>query len=147
MFDCTEYIFFLIVAHCCFFPIALCMASSQSQSELFVTKRVVHGSGFDLDCHVNSNTDSTIYWYIVTDSNAEEKIYIYLSGSDIGETGNENDHLDGRDANAVRLSDTVYRLHIEEADKTKDTATYLCEREFELRSEEKSVYVYSKLKL
>ena len=118
------------------------MVSSQEQSELCVTATVFHGSTFDLDCHVKSTAPSTIYWYIVTDPE-DEIIYTYNSLSGNEGTG-DNDHLVGRSLTVNKVNNTFYNLHIDEADRNKDSAFYKCKHQDEIISDEKEVYVYSK---
>ena len=120
------------------------MVSAQEQSTLVVSEEVIDGSPFDLDCYVHSNVPSYVYWYTGTTSSGYEKIYSYHSGTAQGDTEG-NSHFEGRDVNAnASLEDQVYRLHVVEADKNIDTATYTCERSGELISEEVDVVVQSK---
>ena len=111
-------------------------------SVLVVSDTVTHGSEFDLDCHVDSSPfPSDITGYIFTSATAEETICHLNANGDVDIGG--SDHLVGRDIYVTRSEDTVYKLHIYQAEY-KDTANYTCVRENEVKSAKEDVYVYSK---
>ena len=118
------------------------MVSSEEQAELFVSERVFHGTGFNLDCHVE-NIPTAVNWYIATSSENYEIIY-YVNTFLDDEGIKDNTHLEERDVNATQLSDSIYRLHINDADRDEDTASYKCEREQTTMSDSKYIYVNSK---
>ena len=112
---------------------------------LTVTDPVIHGEGLDLNCTVTPSAQTeNIYWYIV-DKFQDVQIYT-LAFNGTGFIGDHHDYLVGRDARVTKESDALYTLHIEQADRNKDIATYKCKKATETLSDKKEItHIYSKL--
>ena len=104
---------------------------------------MIQGEGFDLNCTVSpSEYAQDIYWFI--DDHPDE-IYTFF-GNGTGSIGRYHAYLVGRGAKSTKVSETLYRLHIEQADRNKDKAAFKCKKDYETLSEKKEIArIYRKL--